>query len=88
MKVTKEWLINTISRIPDGTELEITGYDYSLFLKLDPDYKKPEQAPYPPANITKCRVFGTHMWGFNQCRHCGEDWPEPFLSERKRIQGY
>lgn len=58
MRVTKEWLIETISRIPDGTEMDITGHDHSLFVKLDPDYKEPE------------RVV----------------WPEPYESERIRIQ--
>lgn len=88
MKVTKQWLLDTISRIPDNTELEITGHDHNLFLKLDPNYKEPERPKYPPSNITRCKVEGTHMWGFHNCRHCGDEWPEPFLSERKRIEGY
>ena len=88
MKVTKEWLLETIGKIPDNTELEITGHDYSLFIKLDPNYKEPEMAKYPPSNITKCPVAGNHMWGFHHCRHCHAEWPEPYLSERKRIEGY
>lgn len=88
MKVTKEWLIETINKIPDNTEMEITGHDYSLFVKLDPNYKAPERAPFPPVNITKCKINGNHMWGFHQCRHRGDEWPEPYLSERKIIEGY
>lgn len=87
MKVTREWLIEKISKAPIGTELEITGHDYSLFEKLDPKYKEPKSAPYPPSNITLCRVNGVHMWGFQRCRHCDEPWPEPYLSDRIRIEG-
>ena len=82
MKVTKEWLIQTISKIPDNTELDITGHDYGLFIKLDPDYKKPERVEYPPDDIYPCKVFGTHMWGFNSCRHCDDPWPEPYRTKR------
>jgi hypothetical protein len=88
VKVTKEWLIETIGRIPDGTELEITGHDYSLFVKSDPNYKEPERAPFPPDNIYPCSAMKKHMWGFHHCRHCDDEWPEPYLSERKRIEGY
>jgi len=88
VKVTKEWLIEKISKAPDGIELEITGHDYSLFLKLDPGYKEPERIQYPPDNIYPCKVFGRHMWGGSQCRHCGDSWPEPYLSERIRISKY
>ena len=88
MKVTKEWLIEAISKIPDGTELEITGHDYALFIKADPSYKEAERAPWPPEDIYPCKVMGRHMWGFHRCRHCDEPWPEPYLSERKRIEGY
>lgn len=87
MKVTKEWLIEKISKIPDGTEMEITGRDYSLFLKLDPAYEEPPRAPGPPDNITLCAVNGVHMWGYKHCRHCDQPWPEPYLSERIRIEG-
>lgn len=83
MKVTKEWLIETISGIPDNTEMEITGHDWSLFRKLDPNYKEPERVEYPPDNIYPCKVFGTHMWGGSECRHCGDEWPEPWLTKRK-----
>lgn len=86
MRVTKEWLIETISRIPDGTEMDITGHDHSLFVKLDPDYKEPERVVWPPDNISFCKINGIHMWGGNSCRHCGEGWPEPYESERIRIQ--
>lgn len=88
MKVTKEWLLEKIGNIEDGTEMEITGHDYSLFIKLGKGYREPEQAPYPPDNISVCSVMGKHMWGFQHCRHCGEPWPEPYLSERIRIEGY
>ena len=88
MKVTKEWLIDVIGRIPDGTELDITGHDYSLFIKYDPSYKEPEYAPYPPESIYPCRVMDKHMWGSKHCRHCDDPWPEPYLSERIRIQGH
>lgn len=84
MKVTKEWLLNVIGKIPDNTEMEITGHDHSLFLKLGSDYKEPERIVYPPDNISFCKVNGTHMWGGNSCRHCGDPWPEPFESERIR----
>lgn len=85
MRVTREWLLETISRIPANTEMDITGHDWSLFVKSDPNYKEPERIPYPPANISRCSVNGTHMWGGNSCRHCGDNWPEPYESERIRI---
>lgn len=88
MKVTKEWLITAISKIPDGTELDITGHDYDLFIKADPDYKEPERVQWPPNDVYRCKVMGKHMWGFHSCRHCDDPWPEPYLSERKRTEGY
>lgn len=85
MKVTKEWLIETISKIPDSTEMDITGHDFNLFTKLDPDYKEPERIQYPPDNIYPCKVFGKHMWGGDRCRHCDDPWPEPYLTKRLEI---
>lgn len=88
MKVTKEWLLEQISLIPDGEELDITGYDYLLFQKKAGTYKEPEPILYPPEDIYKCSDNGKHVWGFKFCRCCYNEWPEPYLSERIRVHGY
>lgn len=81
MKVTREWLLETISKIPEGTELEITGHDWTLFRKSAGTYKEPKPIQYPPDNISPCAVNGIHMWGRNYCRHCEEPWPSEYRNQ-------
>jgi len=88
MKVTKEWLLEKINLIPDKTEVEITGADYTLFEKLSGTYKEPPTVYYPPEDAYPCSDNGKHVWGFMFCRCCYEPWPEPYLSDRIKAYGY